>query len=42
MANGRYTILGTTYKPLSFEDISRVSQYKQQLHDSEAEGYSDR
>lgn len=40
MANGRYTILGTTYKPLSFEDISRVSQYKQQLHDSEAEGYA--
>src|SRR5574344_357916 len=40
MANGRYTILGTTYKPLSFEDISRVSQYKQKLHDSEAEGYA--
>ena len=40
MANGRYNILGTTYKPLSFEDIARVPQYKQQMQDALDEGYS--
>jgi len=39
MANGRYNILGTTYKPLSFEDVARVPQYKQQMQDSFDEGY---